>query len=145
MYNIQGGQQTSSFAGFVNSAFMRARRGVCAACSMFTGVLRHGGLIGVSLFLKDNVAKLQHCRDHLQHACKDTISSISAELGNGTGREETHKLNHRKPFRAHLENSSSQTISSWEKLMMCMASSVSWKLSLSCWPGMVMLPFDKKR
>lgn len=41
--------------------------------------------------------------------------------------------------------SDSQTISSWEKLMMRMASSVSWKLSLSCCPGMGMLPFDKKR
>lgn len=39
----------------------------------------------------------------------------------------------------------SQTISSWEKLMMRMASNVSWKLSLSCWPGMGMFPFDRKR
>lgn len=39
-------------------------------CWVFTCVLRHGGLIGVSLFLKDNVAELQHCRDHLQHACR---------------------------------------------------------------------------
>lgn len=41
--------------------------------------------------------------------------------------------------------SDSQAISSWEKLMIRMASNVSWKLSLSCCPGMGMLPFDKKR
>lgn len=39
-------------------------------CQMLTCVLRHGGLVSVPLFLKDNVAKLQHCRDHLQHACQ---------------------------------------------------------------------------
>lgn len=31
----------------------------------FTCVLGHGGLIGVSLLFKDNVAKLQHGRDDL--------------------------------------------------------------------------------
>lgn len=36
--------------------------------SQFTCVLRHGGLICVSFFFKDNIAKLQHCGDHLQHA-----------------------------------------------------------------------------
>lgn len=38
---------------------------------VFTCVLRHGGLVSVSLFLKDNVAELQHCRHHLQHAWQE--------------------------------------------------------------------------
>lgn len=42
---------------------------VCRCARLFfTCVLWHGGLIGVSLLFKDNVAKLQHGRDNLQHA-----------------------------------------------------------------------------
>lgn len=40
----------------------------CASESLSTCVLWHGSLVGVSLLLKDNVAKLQHGRDDLQHA-----------------------------------------------------------------------------
>lgn len=37
-------------------------------CWTPTCVLWHGGLVGVPLLLEDDVAELQHRRDHLQHA-----------------------------------------------------------------------------
>ncbi|TNN58557.1 hypothetical protein EYF80_031177 [Liparis tanakae] len=100
---------------------------------------------------RDDVAKLQHCRDDLQHAWRDGQMTCQPSPEGGGGREvtEQHQENKRwKRYNAFQGTSGkfySQTISSWEKLMMCMASRVSWKLSLSCWPGMVTLPLDKKR
>lgn len=98
------------------------------ACSPLTCVFGHGGLIRVSLFLKDDVAELQHSRDHLQHTWRDN-GTLGPAAGGGLSKSDAD----------------SQMISSWEKLMMCMASMVSWKFSLSCCPGMGMLPLDRKR
>lgn len=64
----------------IPSGFLVSGEGLPGPCKcwLFTCVLRHGGLISVPLFLKDNVSKLQHCRDHFQHAWqgRDHILSI---------------------------------------------------------------------
>jgi hypothetical protein len=42
----------------------------CDNCQLPTCVLRHRGLVRVPLLLEDDVPKLKHGGDHLQHGCK---------------------------------------------------------------------------
>lgn len=64
---LKGSKRCQNPECFLNFRQRLAWRGVCTYW-LVTCIFRHGGLISVSLLLKDNVTKLQHGRDHLQHA-----------------------------------------------------------------------------
>lgn len=78
------------FKSFLKSETVRRVMFVYFDWMSFTCILRHWSLIGVSLLFKNNVSKLQHCRDHLQHAWQkqeEIKTLLSARQGKAVSEE----------------------------------------------------------
>lgn len=68
-----------------------------------TGVIRHGGLVRVTLLLEGHVPQLQHGRHHLQHTWQ-TIRRGHSVLQMISNVPPRHSFDNLTPLKRHLEN-----------------------------------------
>lgn len=103
-------------------------------CCVFTCIIRHGGLIRVTLLLEGHVTQLKHRRHDLQQTCRGRRTQLQT-------------LKHAVGNTVTLASVSiySPICSSSAMLMILMASMVSRYMSRSCCPGIVTFPLDRNR